>query len=207
MENAEICSKVVDEQHGSKKNHQVSLLSLNKCLIGDIFRLLRVLACYRMIDAIGCFDRINHTPAIISLMQFGLDYSTVHTLFQVMQKSLHCIKTGYGTLEPVYGDETVPLAGSGQGNGLGPTLWALISTVILIRCKRDGHGMKSITSITKLPIYFMGYLFVDDSDIVQGSDDVNTSGESLLPDFQEFMRQWNSSIRASGGAVCPKKTK
>ena len=98
LENAEICDKVADEQHGSRKNHQAGLLALNKCLIGDICRLLRTSACYGMNDAIGCFDWIDHTPEIITLMQFGLEYNTAHTLFQVIQKSLHCIKTGYGIL-------------------------------------------------------------------------------------------------------------
>ena len=152
-----------------------------------------------MNDAIGCFDRIDHNPAIITLMQFGLEYNAAHTLFQVIQKSLHCIKTGYSILEPVYSDEPVPLAGCGQGNGLGPTLWALISTVLLIMCKRAGHRMKLITSVTRLPISFMGYLFVNDANIVQGPINVKTSGKSLLSDFQEFMRQWNGGIRASGG--------
>ena len=157
-------------------------------------KLLRTSTCYGVNNAIGCFKQIDHTPAIITLMQFGLEYNAAHTLFQVMQKSLHCIKTGYGISEPVYGDKTIPLAGCGQGNGLGPTLWALISTVILTMCRRAGHRMKFDTSITRLPISFMGYLFVDDADIVQGSDDVNTSGKSLLSDFQKFMRRWNGSI-------------
>ena len=36
---------------------------------------------------------------------------------------------------------------------------------------------------------FIGYLFVNNDDIVQGSDNFNTSGESLIPNFQEFTRQ------------------
>jgi len=152
LENSEICNKVADEQHGSRKNHQAGLLALNKCLIGNICRLLRTSACYSMNDAIGCFDRIDHTLAITTLIQFGIEYNASHTLFQVMQKSLHHIKTGYGILEPVYGDKTVPLAGCGQVNKLGPTLWALISKVILTMCKRAGHEMKLVTSITRLPI-------------------------------------------------------
>ena len=160
-----------------------------------------------MNNAIGCFNRIDHTPAIITLMQFGIGYNASHTLFQVIQKSLHCIKTGYSICGPVNGNKSVPLAGCGQGNGLGPTLWALISTITLIVCKKAGHRIKFLTSITKLPISFMGYLFVDNADIVQGSKNVDTNDESLLPNFQEFMRQWNGSIRASGGAVCPNKTK
>ena len=66
---------------------------------------------------------------------------------------------------------------------------------------------KFFKSVTKLPISFMGYLFVDDANIVQGSDDVNTSGKALIPNFQEFIQWWNGGIRASGGVVCPKKTK
>ena len=59
--------------------------------------------------------------------------------------------------------------------------------IILIVCKKAGHKMIFFTSITKLLISFMEYLFVDDADIVQGSGDVNTSGKSLIQNFQEFM--------------------
>lgn len=53
----------------------------------------------------------------------------------------------------------------------------------------------------------MGYLFIDDANTVQGYNDVNTSGETLIPNFKGFMRWWNGGIRDSGRAVCPKKTK
>ena len=69
-----------------------------------------------MNNAIGCFDSIYHTPAIITLMEFGLKYNATHTFFQVIQKSLHHIKTGYGIYEPVYGNKPVCLAGFGQGS-------------------------------------------------------------------------------------------
>ena len=61
LENAEICNEVADEQHGSRKNHQAGLLALNKCLIVDICRLLRMLVCYGINHAIGCFDRIDRS--------------------------------------------------------------------------------------------------------------------------------------------------
>ena len=124
-----------------------------------------------------------------------------------MQKSPHHIKTGYGISGPIYRDNFVPLSGFGQGNGLRPLLWVLISTVILTMCKKASHGMKFFTSITKLPISFMGYLFVDNADIVQGYGDVNTSGKALIPNFQESMKRWNGGIRDSGGSIFPNKTK
>ena len=210
LENAEIWNKVTNKQHRSRKHNQAGLLALNKCLIGYIWRILRMLACYEMNDAIGCFDRIDHTPTIITLIHFDFAYNSAHTLFQFIQKSLSCIKngyTGYDISGPVYGYKSVLLAGCGQENGLEPTPWALISTDIFIVCKRASHGMKFFISITKLLICFMGYLFIDNSNIFQGFDNVNTSSKVLIPEFQELMKRWNGGIRASGGAVCPKKTK
>ena len=148
-----------------------------------------MLAYYGMNDAIGCFDGIDHTPAIITLMQFELEHNATHTLFQIMKKFLHHTKIGYDISGPVYSDKSVLLAGCGQGNGLSLTLWALISTVILIMCKKAGNKINFVTSITKLPISFIGYLFVDNADIVQGSNNVNISVKSLLPKFKELMKQ------------------
>ena len=68
LANAEICNEVAKEQHGSRKNHQVGLLLLNKVLVGDLFRLTKFSGCYAMNDAKGCYDRIDHNFAILTLM-------------------------------------------------------------------------------------------------------------------------------------------
>ena len=39
LAHAELCDKVVDEQHGSRKNHKAILCCLNKVLVADYFRL------------------------------------------------------------------------------------------------------------------------------------------------------------------------
>jgi hypothetical protein len=46
-----------------------------------------------MNDAKGCFDRIVHTVAIMVLMSFGVPYLAATTLFQVIAKARHKIKT------------------------------------------------------------------------------------------------------------------
>ena len=119
LANAEICNEVAEEQHGSWKHHQAGLLLLNKAIVGDLFRLTRYSGCYAMNDAKGCYDRIDHTFAILVLMYFGVPWSIATTLFLVLQQARHSIKTGYGHSKPVYGDLS---AGIGQGNGLGPAL-------------------------------------------------------------------------------------
>ena len=74
------------------------------------------------------------------------------TLFEVLQKAKHKIKTGYGVSAPVYGEEKTAISGIGQGNGLNPALWALIISIIFKMCKARGHGMNMTTAFSKQEI-------------------------------------------------------
>ena len=65
----------------------------------------------------------------------------------MLQQEKHHIKTGFRQSDAVYGNEPVPLSGIGQGNDLGPTLWALISTKILQIMEKARHGVYLLTSI------------------------------------------------------------
>ena len=98
-----------------------------------------------MNDARGCFDRIVHTVAILVFMRFGVPAMIARILFGRLQKARHRIKTGFGISEPVYGDEKVPIQGSGQGNGIASTAWALISSKTFQVTDRAGHGLLAIT--------------------------------------------------------------
>ena len=73
-----------------------------------------------------------------------------------------------------------PNADSGQGNGLGPTLWALISSIIIKTCKAKGHGMTVITTISNQTISLLGFAFIDDADLVSVADNVYTLGTSMI---------------------------
>ena len=53
----------------------------------------------------------------------------------------------------------------------------------------------------------MGFVFVDNTDLAQATPDQDTSGEEMIDEFQEFMRRLEGRIRASGGVICPNKTK
>ena len=133
---AEICKEVSEEQHGSRKYHQAGLLLLNKVLVGDIFRLTRFSCCYAMNGTKGCYDQIGHNFAILVLMFFGIPWTIARNCFRVLQQGRHRIKTGYGLSEPIYGneDKKEPKADIGQGNGMSPSLWCLMSTVIIKNC-------------------------------------------------------------------------
>ena len=104
-----------------------------------------------MNDTKGCHNRIDHAFAILVLMFFGIPWCVATNLFRILQQARHCIKTGYGVSKPVYGneDKNKHIAEIAQGNGMGPSLWCLISTTIIKTCKRKGHGTTITTPISK----------------------------------------------------------
>ena len=148
----------------SIKHNEAGLLPLNKILIGDLLRIMIQALCYAMKDAIRCFNRIDHTPAILVLTRYDLDYKSIRTLFRVIQKSLHTIKMRYRVSDPVYGNKLISLAGYGQENGVGHTLWELVSSSVIKKCKEAGHRIEIETMIIKLILSLMGFAFVDNTD-------------------------------------------
>ena len=122
-------------------------------------------------------------------MFFGVPWMITRNLFFVLQQAHHCIKTCYGISEPVYGneDKKEPIAGIGQGNRLGSSLWCLISTVIIKTCKHKGHGTTITTPISKKIFSFLGFAFVDDADLVTAASNAFKSGAEIIQKMQAFM--------------------
>ena len=69
-----------------------------------------------MNDAKGCYDRISHLVAILTLLRFGVSALFCLALFKTLQQAKHHIKIGFGRSEAAYGEEDVPVSGIGQGN-------------------------------------------------------------------------------------------
>ena len=182
LANAEICNEVAKEQHGSRKFHQAGLLLLNKVLVGDLFRLSRFSACYAMNDAKGCYNRIDHTFAILVLMFFGIPWRIARKIFRPLQQGRHRIKTDYGFLKPVYRNEDPeePIAGIGHVNGMGPYLWCLISSVVIKDFKQNGHGTTSITAISTKIASLLGFALVNGADLINAASNAHTSGTEMV---------------------------
>ena len=80
-------------------------------------------------DTKGCYNQISHPIAVLILMSYCLPQTIACTLISTLQRAVHYITTGFGRSGAVYGNEEVPIrSGIGQDNGLGPTLWAHITS-------------------------------------------------------------------------------
>ena len=96
------------------------------------------------------------------------------------------MKTGFGRSGKAYGNEPVPHQGSGQGNGIGPTLWALISTKLIMMMFRKRHGVELLSATTLTLLSIVCFAFVDDTDLpITGQK--HLSGEDFINPFQEAL--------------------
>lgn len=202
LKHAEQADAVADDQHGSRKHHMSINTCLNKKLVCDVFRQKKRAGAVAILDAKGCYDAISHPIAVLTLMSFGVPQKLCRVLFSTLQKAKHHIKTEFGRSEAVYGNEAVPIMGI--GNGLGPTLWCLISTIMFRMMQKAGHGVSMISVLSLSLIQLVGFAFVNDTDLFCAGKTATTSGEVLSPDFQAALHRWTGGLIATGSITAEK---
>ena len=106
--------------------------ALNRRLLFDITRYKKTSLAMTSCDLSSCYDRIAHTPAILSMHRLNLPTAAATGMFHTIQECQHKIRTAFGDSDITYGGldpqySTYP-QGAGQGNGAGPPLWGLSSS-------------------------------------------------------------------------------
>ncbi len=195
------------EQFGSRKSHQAIDQCLNKRLTFDLSRQLHHPMALCANDAKSCYDRIVHSVASLCMQRIGCPEPAIHTMFETLQHLRHHVRTRYGDSKDSYdaADAATPIQGLGQGNGAGPTIWALISTPVLNLLRTHGFGIKITSCISGDYLHFVGYCFVDDTDLVEFPGEVTTAS-TVAASIQQSVDAWEAGIRATGGAIVPDKS-
>ena len=101
----------------------------------------------------------------------GAGESATVSMFETIQKLKHKVRTAFGDSEDSFGGEDwrelEALMGVGQGNGAGPAIWAVISTVFFNALRKKGYGALLTAPFSKVNVNIAGFGFVDDTDIIQ----------------------------------------
>ena len=88
----------------------------------------------------------------------------------------------------------------------GPMLWAVVSTPVLKVMRKEGHGTYFKACITGSEIRFVGYSFVDDTDLIQTAWSQTDTATDVVHAMQNALNMWEGAIRATGGAIVPSKS-
>lgn len=195
------------EQYGSRKRHQAIDQCLNKWLTFDLSRILHIPMALCSNDANSCYDRVVHSVAALCLRRIGCPEPAVVSMFDTIQNLRHHVRSKYGDSTTAYSANNgpIPIQGLGQGNGAGPTIWALISTPILNLLRTHGFGNKITSCISGSNLHFVGYCFVDDTDLVEFPSSP-IPAVNVAARMQESIAAWEAGIRATGGAIVPEKS-
>ena len=202
LTHAEKAEAVAPDQYDSRKHHDSRKAVLDKVVLNDIARQKKIAIALGMNDAQGCYNCIVHTIAILVLMSLVVPGEKTRAMFKVLQEADHHMNTGFERSEREYENEPVPQQGSGQGNRIGPTLWALISTELIMMMFRKRHGVEFLSATTLTLVSLVCFAFVDDTDlpITVGK---HSTGEDLINRFQEALDQWAVGLTVTGGELAP----
>jgi hypothetical protein len=115
----------------------------------------------------SCFDRVVHNIDSLSMRRQGAPKNAVKCMLWTLQKAVHKIRTAFGISTQTHGGTREPPSqGLGQGNGCGPTGWALVSTPLINMMRTAGFGFSILTALSLMTVSFICYAFVDDTAIV-----------------------------------------
>ena len=198
-----------EEQAGSRKRMRANLQGLNKTLTFDLIRQRRQPAALCSNDAQACYDWISHTAASLAMQSIGgLPAPPLICMFTTLQNLENSVRTAYGDSETTYGGDIwiVPMQGIGQGNGIGPATWAVVSTPLLKILKQEGHGLCYHTALTKDKIHIVGYAFVDDVDLIESTRNDTDTWVEVAKRMQDALTLWEGVLSATGGALVPDKS-
>ena len=142
------------------------------------------------------------------LQHLGLPESAIICMFTTLQDMEHTVRTVYGNSQNTYGGPLwlVPMQGIFQGNDMGPMFWAVVSTPVLKVMQKEGFGTFFRACITGNTIHFVGYSFVDDTDLIQTARTPNETETEVASEMQRALNTWEGVIRATGGAIVPAKS-
>jgi hypothetical protein len=197
MAHAEAHNQLADEQCGSRKKKRAISHALNKRLSYNLLRQLKLPCALCSNDAKSCYDRILHSVASLCLRRLGLPESAIMCMFTTLQDMEHTVRMVYGDSQMSYGGDlwVVPMQGIFQGNGTGLMLWAVVSTPVLhVLMKREGFGTFFRTCITGKEIWFVGYAFVDDTDLIQTAKTTHDTETDVAVEIQRALNTWEGAI-------------
>ena len=209
IKNATKLNKIAKEQFAIKNSAAAEQI-VSKRAVLDHSCYQRKIICLTSSDLEACYDRIIHTAASLALLRVGISHNKINSMFETIQKMTHRIRTLYGDSTITWGGDSLTNLenwnnypqGVLQGNACGPTIWALVSSIIFEILHKRGFAVKFCTTLSKEVFKLVGFAYVDDSDLIQtGSNPI-----TVLSSMQKLINKWGSLIDVTGGALSVEKS-
>ena len=206
MDNAMYNGLIAEEQFAKPKSDSTTQC-VNRKLIFDLVRYARASFAMCSSDLKSCYDRIVHSAASLAMQKMGISRNQARSMFLTIQQCNHKVRTSFGDSEKTYGNQEEkgePLLGVGQGNGAGPTIWAIISSVLFQAMHAEGFKVEFAAKLSKDIVELTGFMYVDDMDLIRVLP--GNEHEQIKEELQLAIDYWNKLVKVTGGALAPEKS-
>jgi len=159
-------------------------------------------------DMKSCYDHIIHHITAQSMYQCRVNKPALICMCSTIQWLWHHIWTLFRDLQISAGTDiwAVPISGIGQGNGADPQIWVVVSTPILDMLQDTGYRAGFKLAISRTKVSFVGYSFVDDTNLIQTGLTLTSTGQEVIPLMQAVLSLWEQGLRATSSTLIPEKS-
>jgi hypothetical protein len=149
---------------------------------------------------------VAHPIASIALQAFQVPLVNAFLLLSVLQTMTFFLQTGYGMSQMGYGGTVFdPTFGLGQGNGMAPSGFSAVSSLMVGALEQLGHTSSFAGAWTGFLFCLAAIIYVDDTDLLLCA----ISRDLLLDDFynqcQTALTDWGHIVLATGGYLTASK--
>ena len=199
MDQAYDAGHVPLEQY-ARRSTQAAHGVLCKVLFCDYVRALHIVAGIPSVDLGNCYDAVAHPIASIALQAFRVPLLTVVLALSVLQTMTFFLRTGYGVSKSGYGGTLDdPTFGLGQGNGMAPSGFTSVSSLMVESYKRLGHASSFVGAWTGVVFLLAAIVYVDDTDLLIVARHRDMSLDAFFEQTQSAVMDWGLIVQATGG--------
>jgi hypothetical protein len=158
-------------------------------------------------DLKSCYDRITHAASSLSLQRIGISKTEVTSMFESIQRMRHKVRTSFGDSDITHGGNwessqwKTPPQGVLQGNGSGPAIWSILSSIIFQILHKQSQNNTICSPIRQQTLDLIGFAYVDDADLLRTGNTVAMAAQRM----QNTVQLWMDNIRTTGGTLAPAK--
>ena len=197
---------MVPPEQFARRGTQAAHGVLSKVLFCDIVRALHVVAGLPSVDLGNCYDAVAHPLASIALQAFMVPLAMVTMSLAVLQTMQFFLRTGYGVSETGYGGTAAdPTFGLGQGNGMAPSGFQTVSTLMTRAYNRLGHSARLTGVWSGIVFVIAAIIYVDDTDLLLVASSRQQSLTEFFHQAQSAVMDWGLITQATGGYLKPTK--
>jgi hypothetical protein len=215
MEFTEEQNEILEECVGSRRNHQASDVSLNRCIFCDIARQKKCSAAICCVDLEQCYDRIAHSIASLGARRWGVPQLAITCLLTTVQLMIFFLRTAHGDSDSFYSASTDqaaqnegnihPYQGTCQGNGADPSLFLGVSAPCVLYMHGKDFAAHLVSAFSMAIFSIVGILYVDDTDLLAIASYPSESAEQVSIRMQDIVNHWRGCLRVTGGNLNPDK--